>query len=794
MRKIHGIGITTTETSKIIKIENDDPDKEKEENVPEFRSKRTTCPECDKAISINSLARHRRRVHGVISDRDIEKYNQSAMTSNEIANETSNVEEVDETESVDNEISQLATSIIIEDDETMSETANTPIVELETISDNDYETPPETPAEIKTTMTQEERSAAILDAKTELSKTPEYQEIKSVSHMSCAVQFCPFPVRALKRMFRFPSQKNDKIRYLKWVEAANRLDLPSNPRFCHHHFDENSYERDLQNELLGKPLRRLLKKDALPTLHLPICPLWLRKTEAIPVKLKRKREPKYKYKPKVDGPFPNPLIRNFEFPYAKVGSNKKTKNKVKLKNAAMYDVQDPKIFRSYLPIRKCDKKHQTILVPIKGKFKQIEISTLDLKRKREIESNIQKRKRKKQKISLEDIWDDDIADPSWDPEGTYPEDEEEEEPSEPAPKDDPAAIIWNKEFEKMRQQFKMMEEQLQRERDAVKKLTQEVQTLKSGGQVPPAAPQVILQPADFPASINLPSTPLPQSIIANSTPLQTTMLTNATPIVFSSSTPCKIPIPKSNTAWNPTEFWTKETKKSAQNSPFKSVKKELCCESENCLLHKDLNDDFDNTDVPDTTNNDFSNDGVEPIEEVIVKTEDYNTLTAGENNVEVKTSVNSMHMSFHITEKSGNQSIPNDTLDLKPSKKEQPEHEYVLPNTEAPPGFIRKVFHYDPNKGLVEIRNAEDAENFKKQLDYHPDSFQTFDDETNIINNEQFYCPTCKHEYGTLNSLKDHMELKHGLDQIDQFICHFCPNIKYMRLNGEYQITKRNTF
>ena len=775
MRKIHGIGITTTETPKSIKIEkDDDPDKEKEENVPEFRSRRTTCPECDKAISINSLARHRRSVHGVISDRDIEKYNQSAISSNEIANEISNVEEVDETESVDNEISRLATSIIIEDDEIISETANTPIVEIESISDNDYETPP---PEIKTTMTQEERSAAILDAKTELSKTPQYQEIKSINHYSCAVQFCPFPVRAPKRMFRFPSQKNDKIRYLKWVEAANRLDLPPNPRFCHHHFDENSYERDLQNELLGKPLRRLLKKDALPTLHLPICPLWLRKTEAIPVKLKQKRGPKYKYKPKIDGPFPNPLMGKIKFPYARVGTNSKANKKVKLKNAAMYDAQDPKIFRSYLPIKKCDKKCQR-------------------KRKREIESSVQKRKQKKQKISLEDIWDDDVADPSWDPEGTYPdEDEEEEEPSEPAPKNDPTTMIWNKEFEKMRQQFKMMEEQLQRERDAVKKLTQEVQTLKSGGQVPPsaAAPQVILQPENFPASINLPSTPLPQSIIANSSTLQTTMVTNATPIVFSSSTPCKIPIPRSNTAWNPTEFWTKETEKSAQNSPLKSVKKELCCESENCLLHKDLNDGFDNTDIPDTTNNDFSNDGVDPIEEVLVKTEDYDALTAEENNVEVKTSLNSMSMSFHITEKSGNQSIANNKIDLKTSEKERQGHEYVLPNTEAPPGFIRKVFHYDPNKGMVEIRNAEDAENFKKQLDYHPDSFQNFDDETNMKNKECFYCPTCKYEYGSLKTLKDHMELKHGLDQIDQFICHFCPNMKYMRLNGEYQI-KLNTF
>ena len=35
------------------------------------------------------------------------------------------------------------------------------------------------------------------------------------------------------------------------------------------HFDESAYERDLRNELLGLPLRRKLKSEAVPTLCLP---------------------------------------------------------------------------------------------------------------------------------------------------------------------------------------------------------------------------------------------------------------------------------------------------------------------------------------------------------------------------------------------------------------------------------------------------------------------------------------------------------------------------------------------
>ncbi|KAF8770762.1 hypothetical protein HNY73_018252 [Argiope bruennichi] len=42
-----------------------------------------------------------------------------------------------------------------------------------------------------------------------------------------------------------------------------------NAVICSEHFTERDYERDLKNELLGLPLKKLLKKDAIPTLNLP---------------------------------------------------------------------------------------------------------------------------------------------------------------------------------------------------------------------------------------------------------------------------------------------------------------------------------------------------------------------------------------------------------------------------------------------------------------------------------------------------------------------------------------------
>lgn len=58
----------------------------------------------------------------------------------------------------------------------------------------------------------------------------------------------------------------------KWVElCTNKKNVKVNgyARVCSEHFSENSYQRDLQHELLGLPLRRKLKPDALPERNLP---------------------------------------------------------------------------------------------------------------------------------------------------------------------------------------------------------------------------------------------------------------------------------------------------------------------------------------------------------------------------------------------------------------------------------------------------------------------------------------------------------------------------------------------
>ncbi|KAK9877134.1 hypothetical protein WA026_016878 [Henosepilachna vigintioctopunctata] len=74
---------------------------------------------------------------------------------------------------------------------------------------------------------------------------------------------------------------NDRIKYHMlpttaireaWIqlcgyEKGSRA--PSYARVCSAHFSSNCYERDLQHELLGLPLRKKLKKDAVPDQFLP---------------------------------------------------------------------------------------------------------------------------------------------------------------------------------------------------------------------------------------------------------------------------------------------------------------------------------------------------------------------------------------------------------------------------------------------------------------------------------------------------------------------------------------------
>ncbi|CAH1179434.1 unnamed protein product [Phaedon cochleariae] len=57
---------------------------------------------------------------------------------------------------------------------------------------------------------------------------------------------------------------------IKWARACGRNDKipPSYARVCSNHFSAKCYQRDLQHELLGLPLRRKLKNDAVPDQNL----------------------------------------------------------------------------------------------------------------------------------------------------------------------------------------------------------------------------------------------------------------------------------------------------------------------------------------------------------------------------------------------------------------------------------------------------------------------------------------------------------------------------------------------
>ncbi|XP_030766331.1 uncharacterized protein LOC115890293 [Sitophilus oryzae] len=95
----------------------------------------------------------------------------------------------------------------------------------------------------------------------------------------CAVFSCNNSAFATKRSkldiiyHNFPKAKNpvSKNTLKEWVLRCRRADNfnPANSSICSIHFKDTDYDRDLRNELLGLPVRKLLKKSAIPTLNLP---------------------------------------------------------------------------------------------------------------------------------------------------------------------------------------------------------------------------------------------------------------------------------------------------------------------------------------------------------------------------------------------------------------------------------------------------------------------------------------------------------------------------------------------
>lgn len=87
----------------------------------------------------------------------------------------------------------------------------------------------------------------------------------------CAVVGCNSTHRKTKggsiRYHRFPGDSKTRAR---WLQACGKhLNNCATARICSRHFVDDSYERDVQHEILGLPSRCRLKKGAIPEKNLP---------------------------------------------------------------------------------------------------------------------------------------------------------------------------------------------------------------------------------------------------------------------------------------------------------------------------------------------------------------------------------------------------------------------------------------------------------------------------------------------------------------------------------------------
>lgn len=87
----------------------------------------------------------------------------------------------------------------------------------------------------------------------------------------CAVANCSNTHRKTKggsvRYHRFPGDETTRTR---WVQACGgHVQNCATARVCSRHFSDPSYERDVQHEILGLPVRCRLKKGAVPDRNLP---------------------------------------------------------------------------------------------------------------------------------------------------------------------------------------------------------------------------------------------------------------------------------------------------------------------------------------------------------------------------------------------------------------------------------------------------------------------------------------------------------------------------------------------
>ncbi|GLV44833.1 uncharacterized protein CBL_14596 [Carabus blaptoides fortunei] len=67
----------------------------------------------------------------------------------------------------------------------------------------------------------------------------------------------------------FPNCKKLAIQWMILCAKETQGQPPKYARVCSNHFSSDCYQRDLQHELLGLPIRKKLKPEAVPDLHLP---------------------------------------------------------------------------------------------------------------------------------------------------------------------------------------------------------------------------------------------------------------------------------------------------------------------------------------------------------------------------------------------------------------------------------------------------------------------------------------------------------------------------------------------
>ena len=83
----------------------------------------------------------------------------------------------------------------------------------------------------------------------------------------CFVKDCPHKNEIGISYHQLPKNASQTLR-LKWSEIVPEIlkETTSNPvRVCSKHFQASDFERDLRNEMLGLPMRRVLRQGAFPT-------------------------------------------------------------------------------------------------------------------------------------------------------------------------------------------------------------------------------------------------------------------------------------------------------------------------------------------------------------------------------------------------------------------------------------------------------------------------------------------------------------------------------------------------